>query len=180
MDCPSCEQFVLASIFHNHHKFVKIANWGLQCWRLVKTPTMLKILSVSISDLGIPKICRATKDRFRNHASWIFHQVRGNTKFFSFTCKCRNKFNSFINNLCKVTSFEVTAPKMESSSPSIGVVSVRPSKFGFKNHKTTTNKSSKVLLSYFATICITFSHPTNVFITLSNLKCGSNISANFL
>ncbi len=141
---------------------------------------MLKILLVSISDLGIPKIYQATKYRFWNHASWIFHQVRGSTKSFGFTCKCRNKFNSFINNLCKVTSFEVTAPKMESLSPSIGVVLVRPSKFGCKNQKTTINKSSKVLLSYFATICIIFSHPTNVFITLSDLKCGSNINANFL
>ncbi len=86
----------------------------------------------------------------------------------------------FISNPCKVTSFEVTTPKMELSSPSIGVALVRPSKFRFKNRKVTTNKSSRVLLSYFATICIILSHPTNVFITSIDLKCGSNISANML
>jgi hypothetical protein len=37
------------------------------------------------------------------------------------------------------------APKMESSSPSIGVVLTMPSKFGFKNRKVTTNKGNRVL-----------------------------------
>jgi hypothetical protein len=69
---------------------------------------------------------------------------------------------------------------MESSSPSIGVASVKPLKFGFKNQKIATNKSSRVLLSYFATICIIFSYPTNVFTTSSDIKHRSNISANML
>ncbi len=183
MDYPSCGQFVLALADHFFMMITSLSRLSipnLQHWKLIKIPTMLKILLVSIWDPRISKIYWTTKDTFTNRASWIFHQIKGNIESSSFTCTWGNKFNSFMNNPCKVTSFEVTAPKMESSSPSIGVASVKPLKFGFKNQKIATNKSSRVLLSYFATICIIFSYPTNVFTTSSDIKHRSNISANML
>jgi len=183
MDYPSHGWFVFAltdQFFMNITSLSRLLIPTLQSRRLIKTLAMLKILSVSIWEPKISKIYQATKDTFRNHDSWIFHQVKGNIESFGFTCKWRNKFNWFLSNPCKVTSFEVTTPKMESSSPSTEAALIKPLEFGLKNKKTTTNKSNKFLLSYASTIYIIFSCPTNVFTTTSDLKCRYNISVNML
>ncbi len=54
-----------------------------------------------------------------------FHQIKCSTNFFNFTCEWQNKPNSFFNNMRKVATFEIIAPKMESSSTC--VVSLKPS-----------------------------------------------------
>jgi hypothetical protein len=52
---------------------------------------------------------------------------------FSFIDKWRIKVNSFLNNPCKVTSFEVITPKMDFSSSSTIVGSIVPLTLGFEN-----------------------------------------------
>jgi len=52
---------------------------------------------------------------------------------YNFTDKWWNKDNSFLNNLFKVTSFEVIAPKVYSSPSSIVVASIMPLTLGFRN-----------------------------------------------
>jgi hypothetical protein len=57
------------------------------------------------------------KETLGNGASWDFHQVKSNIKSIGFTYEWQNKHNSFFN-MCKMVTFEVITPKIESSSTS--------------------------------------------------------------
>jgi hypothetical protein len=59
--------------------------------------------------------------------------TKNNTMSFNFTNRWHNKNNSFFNNLCKITSFDVIAPKMELSPSLIIVGSITPSMSKLKN-----------------------------------------------
>jgi hypothetical protein len=118
-------------------------------------------LSFNLGSKNPYNILNYKKKTFGNHVSWDFHQIKGNTKSFGFTCEWQNKPNSFFNILCKMVAFhEVIAPKMNHHQC---VVLVKPSMVGFRKRKATTNNGNRILLSYLATICITFAHPTNTF-----------------
>jgi hypothetical protein len=59
--------------------------------------------------------------------------TKNNTMSSSFTNRWHNKNNSFFTNLCKITSFDVIAPKMELSPSLIIVGSIPPSMSRLKN-----------------------------------------------
>lgn len=80
----------------------------------------------------IAGIFQATKKMFGIHISWDFHQVIDNKQSLGFICKWWNENNSFFNNPCKVTPFEVIAPNMDFSLSTIDG-SIRPIVLKFWN-----------------------------------------------
>jgi hypothetical protein len=76
-----------------------------------------------------------------------FHQIKCNKKDYYFTCEWQNKPKSLFGNICKVVTFELIAPKMESSST--GVVSVKPLMVGFKKLKKSHQQWQQSLVVIF-------------------------------
>ncbi len=91
-------------------------------------------------------------------------------------------FHPFFVNCCKVARLNIViTPKMDSFSPLIIFGLITPSKFGFRNYKTTTNNHDiKLLQSFSTTICITLAFLTIAFRIYRDLNCKSNIKTNML
>ncbi len=115
IDCHFCAQSDLASI-DQIFTIVTTLSKIVDSQPIVPKACQHSNYTKKIWDVRILRICQTIKETFGNCASWDFHQVNGNIKSSNVTCKWWNKPNSFFNNPCKVVSFEVTTPKMESSS----------------------------------------------------------------
>ncbi len=146
-------------------------------WKLVNTPTMFeKYSSFNMGPMNPQNLSNHKRNIWKLCLLGL-PPSQGYTKSFGFTCKWQNKPNSFFNNMCTMVAFNVTAPKMESSTD---VATIMPLEVGFKKWKATTNNGNRVLLTYSTIICIKFAHPTNALTTSRDLKHGSNINVNML
>lgn len=111
----SCGQYILApsdQFFIIIVNLSKLSTLNLQHCKLVNILSMEDSLNFYLRPRN-PNNLLDQEKRFEIRASWDFDQIKANIKSSSFTCKCQNKDNSFFNNPCKVTSLEVTTPKME-------------------------------------------------------------------
>jgi len=83
-----------------------------QCFKAIKTPTRLNILSISIWDPKIPRTYLARKPTFGNLPSWVFHQTSGFAHIDGGIANLWNKNNSPITNVNEDSSTHAPTPNM--------------------------------------------------------------------
>ncbi len=148
----------------------------------VNTLARLNIFSISICDLGMPKICLAKTATFRNCLFWLYHRARGSSHATRVVDKLLNKDDSLMTSAWKDSSHDASSSNMLSSSLSSSPrpIDVHPSTIGFRGFKTCHerwNYSFQIIVKNKLNCTFT---PTNFSTTCNDLNKRSNIMASML